>query len=122
MFTEDVVFMGPHLALDSLTAVQETLGSPEDSLTDIEIIVTAVNEVQHKVIGEWRLEAMFTRPVLFNEELLIEPTGGAVCMMGASVAEFRDDRISMFRHYFDDSELMVGVPGTPSHLRWTSEW
>ena len=56
---------------------------------------------------------MFTRPVLFDDRLLIEPTGGAVRLPGASVAEFREHRIRAFRHYFDDSELLAGAPGTP---------
>jgi hypothetical protein len=87
-------------------------------LTDVDIVLLALVAVDDKVIGEWRLEAMFTRPVLFNDRLLIEPTGDSVRLPGVSVAEFRDCRICAFRHYFDDSELLAGVPGTPSHLRW----
>jgi hypothetical protein len=115
---EDVVFSSPHLMVESLPSVQHALGSPEDSLTDVDIVLLALVAVDDKVIGEWRLEAMFTRPVLFNDRLLIEPTGDSVRLPGVSVAEFRDCRICAFRHYFDDSELLAGVPGTPSHLRW----
>jgi hypothetical protein len=122
LFAHDVVFSCPHLTVESLVAVQEALGSPEDSLTDINVVVLALDEIDDKVFSEWRLEARFTRPVLFNDQLLIEPTGGGVSLPGASVAEFRDQQIVAFRHYFDDSELLVGVPGTPSHLRWTSDW
>ncbi len=120
LFTDDVVFWSPHLTVESLASVQQTLGSPEDSLTDVEIVVLSLDAVDDKLIAEWRLEAMFTRPVLFNDCVLIEPTGGDVHLTGASVAEFRGHRISAFRHYFDDSELMAGVPGTSAHLRWTA--
>ena len=41
--------------------------------------------------------------------------------LGASFAEFRERRIHSFRHYFDDSELLAGIPGAPSHLRWRSD-
>jgi hypothetical protein len=119
LFTDDVVFCSPHLSIESLDAVQRVLGCPEDSLSDVEIVVLALDEIEDKVIAEWRLEAMFTRPVLFNDRLLVEPTGGGVRLPGATIAEFRDHRIRAFRHYFDDSELLAGVPGTPSHLRWT---
>jgi ketosteroid isomerase-like protein len=118
LFTEDVLFTSPHLIVESLPSVQHALGSPEDSLTDVEIVLLALDVVDEKVIAEWRMEAMFTRPVLFNDRLLIEPTGESVRLPGVSVAEFRDYRIRAFRHYFDDSELLAGVPGTPSHLRW----
>ena len=57
--------------------------------------------------------------MLFDDRLLIEPTGGDVRLPGASVAEFREHRIRAFRHYFDDSELLAGVPGAPSHISWS---
>ena len=110
LFTDDVVFASPHLDVESLAAVQHALGSPEDSLTDVEVVVLAIDAVGDKVIAEWRLEAMFTRPVLFDDRLLIEPTGGGVRLPGASVAEFRGHRIRAFRHYFDDSELLAERP------------
>ena len=118
LFTDDVVFSSPHLMVESLAAVERDLGSPEDSLTDVGIVVVSLDAIGEKVIAEWRLEATFTRPVLFDDRLLIEPTGGCVHLPGASVAEFRAQRIRAFRHYFDDSELLTGVSGIPSHLRW----
>lgn len=121
LFTEDVVFSSPHLTVESLDAVQHALGAPEDSLTDVQIVVLALDSVEDKVIAEWRVDAMFTRPVLFDDRLLIEPTGDEVHLSGASVAEFDEHRIRVFRHYFDDSELLSGVPGMPSHLRWSGD-
>ena len=118
-FTEDIVFSSPHVMVESLPAVQHALGSPEDSLTDIAVVVVALDAIGEKVVAEWRLEAMFTRPVLFDDRLLIEPTGGEVHLPGVSIAEFRERRIRAFRHYFDDTELLSGVPGIPSHLRWS---
>ena len=118
-FTDDVVFSSPHLVVDSLSSLQRAVGSPEDSLSDVVLVVVALDDVEDKVIGEWRLEAMFTRPVLYDDRLLIEPTGGPVRLPGASVAEFRDHRIRAFRHYFDDSELLAAAPRAPSHLRWS---
>ena len=93
---------------------------PRTRCRDVAIVVLALDAIDDKVIGEWRLEAMFTGPVLFDDRWLIEPTGGPVQLTGASVAEFREHRIRAFRHYFDDSELFTDVPGTPEHLRWTA--
>jgi hypothetical protein len=121
LFTDDVELSSPHLAVESLAALHRALGSSEDSLTDVDIVVVAMDVIGDKVVAEWRLEAMFTRPVLFDDRLLIEPTGDGVRLPGASVAEFRGLRIRAFRHYFDDSELFAGVAGTPTHLRWRFE-
>ena len=118
LFTDDVVLAGPHLMAASLPVVQEAVGSPEDSLTDVRIVVVSMESVEDKVIAEWRLEATFARAVLFDDRLLVEPTGGEVRLPGVSIAEFREHRIRAFRHYFDDSELLDDVPGTPRHLRW----
>ena len=121
LFTDDVVFCSPHLAVASLPAVQRALGSPEDSLSDVELVVVSLQVVDVRAIVEWRLDATFSRAVLWDERLLLEPTGCAVHLVGASFAEFRGDRIHSFRHYFDDSELLAGVPGAPHHLRWRSD-
>ena len=121
LFTEDVRFSSPHLVVESLAAVQRALGSPEDSLSDIVLVLLNLDAIEDRVMAEWRLDARFTRAVLLDDRLLIEPTGGDVHLLGASFAEFREHRIHSFRHYFDDSELLAGIPGAPSHLRWRSD-
>jgi len=121
LFTDDVICSSPHVTFESLATVQRGLGSPEDSLTDVDIVVVALEAFDDKVIGEWRLEAIFTRPVLYDDWFLIEPTGAAVRLLGVSVAVFQDHQIRAFRHYFDDTELLAGADGVPSHLRWRRE-
>jgi hypothetical protein len=119
LFTDDIVFTSPHLVAESLSSVRRAVGTPEDSLSDLDIVLLALDAVgDDKVVAEWRLEANFTRPVLYDDRLLIEPTGSTVRLPGISVAEFRGRKIRAFRHYFDDSELLSGVAGTPTHLRW----
>ena len=117
-FTEDVVCASAHLMVRSRAAMQRLLGSPEDSFTDVGVEVLALDDVADKVIAEWRLDAMFTRPLLFDDAVLIEPTGGPVQLLGMSVAEFDEHRIRAFRHYFDESELLRGVPGGGRQLVW----
>jgi len=118
LFTDDVTFTSPHLAVTSQAAMQAVLGVPEDSLSDVLIEVRLLETAGDTLLAEWRLDARFSGPLLFDDNLLIEPTGGRVKLTGASVAEFRDDRICAFRHYFDDSELIEQIPGVPAQLRW----
>ncbi|MET0325932.1 MAG: nuclear transport factor 2 family protein [Ilumatobacteraceae bacterium] len=120
LFTDDVEFHSPHLGVTSLHAVQSAFGVPEDSLSDVDIVIVALDAIDAKVIAEWRLDATFSQALLFDDNLLIEPTGGRVQLRGASVAEFRDVRIAAFRHYFDDSQLLDDLPGVPDQLRWMS--
>jgi ketosteroid isomerase-like protein len=120
LFTDDVAFTSPHLAVTSRHDVQSAFGVPEDSLSDVEVTITSLDLLEAKVIAEWLLEATFSRALLFDDDLLIEPTGGRVHLLGVSVAEFRDSRIVSFRHYFDDSQLLDEVPGVPDQLRWMS--
>jgi hypothetical protein len=119
LFSEDVEVTSPHLSLSSLGALQRELGVPEDSLTDIEIVVVVLDTIADKLIAEWRLEAMFTRPVLLDDRVLIEPTGDVARLTGASIAEFSGRRIRALRNYFDDSELLADVPG-PVHRRFSA--
>ncbi len=111
LFSADVEFTSPHLSVTSLGSLQRELGVPEDSLSDITVEIVGLDAVAEKLIAEWRLEAMFTRPVLLDDRVLIEPTGAVAHLTGASIAEFRGRRIRAFRHYFDDSELLADAAG-----------
>ncbi len=122
LFTDDVVFVGPHVSATSRAALEEAVGQPEDALSDVRIVVRSLDVVGDKVVVEWQLDARFTGALLFDDNVLIEPTGQALHLPGASFAEFRGERICAFRHYFDDSELLDGVAGVHAHLRWTARW
>jgi hypothetical protein len=118
--TDDVLFTSPHVTVTSRVAAERTFGVPEETLADISLAIISIDEVGDRVTGEWQLDGTFSRPLMFDDDLLIEPTGGLVHLRGMSIAEFRDSRIAAFRHYFDDSEMLQDVPGVPAHLRWSS--
>jgi ketosteroid isomerase-like protein len=120
LFTDDLTFNSPHLAATSRAAVQAALGVPEVSLTDVAIVLLSLDAVGDRLMAEWRLDATFRSALLFDDDVLIEPTGAAVELTGASVAEFRGERICRFRHYFDESELLDQIPGVSIHVCWSS--
>ena len=120
LFTEDVVFYAPHVKASSLAGVRAAVGQPEDTLHEIAIDLNPRAVGADELVAEWRLSAMFDRPALFDDNVLVEPTWGVVQMSGSSFATFTGDRISSFRHYFDDSELLDRVAGVPAHLRWSA--
>lgn len=117
-FTDDLRLTSPHVEVTTRDAAQRAFGGGDDALSCMAIVVHAIDVVRDTAYAEWRLDAKFSAPLLFDDDLLIEPTGGAVRLRGASVAEFRGLRIAVCRHYFDDSELLDGLPGVPAHVRW----
>jgi ketosteroid isomerase-like protein len=117
LFTDDVTVSCPQMAAESRAEVQAMLGSPESSLSDVDVGLVHVMRDGDRVAAEWRLHATFSRPVLFEDNLLIEPTGATVHMYGASFADFRGSRIWRFRSYFDDSQLLTDVPYVSPDVR-----
>lgn len=122
IFTEDVRFRSPHVSVRSRADLRREVGEPDSALDEIDVtvLVTIMNESAAAL--EWRLEVTLTAPILFGDNVLIEPTGERVQLQGAAFAEFSGDRIRAFRCYFDDSEMLDGVPGLVHPLRFTARW
>src|SRR4051812_42259710 len=51
LFSEDVEITSPHLSVTSLGSLQRELGVPEDSLSDIGVVVVALDAVADKLIA-----------------------------------------------------------------------
>ncbi len=49
---------------------------------------------------------MHTGTVLLDDDTTIEAFDTPLVLAGATFAEYRDGRISTFRHYFDDAALL----------------
>ena len=52
------------------------------------------------------MSAVFSGPFVIDRDRVIEPNGNAIVLGAAMVAEFRGDKIAVFRNYFDDASLM----------------
>ena len=61
------------------------------------------------VFSEWWLGARQEDPLLIGEDVLIEPTGRVIELVGATVAEVRDDRVVVAHTYFDDASLIEQI-------------
>jgi hypothetical protein len=110
VMTEDVVVTAPHVLVVSLEATQRLLGLPEVSLTDPCVLLERLYSGDDWLVGEWSLTARHTGPVLYDDDILVEPTGRVTRLTGVSVAEFCGRRIRSIRSYFDDRELLGHVP------------
>ena len=106
VFTEDVVVRSPALSVSSRQQLKDDLEDRDDGLSNVRIAVTDIDVVGEKAIAEWRIEAEHSGPVLVGDDVLIEATGRAVVLSGATFAEFAGSRIACIRHYFDDASVM----------------
>ena len=48
-----------------------------------------------------------------DDELVIEPTGIRVTLHGTTIAEFEGEKISSFRQYWDEIELLEQLAPLP---------
>ncbi len=106
IFTEDVVAWSPILSAGSRDELALAYAERDNSLSNIEFAVDALDVIGDKVIAEWRLAADHTGPIVFDEDVVVEATGRRIILAGASFAEFRGEQISAMRTYFDDAALI----------------
>jgi hypothetical protein len=104
--TSDVSGWSPNLLVRSKEELLDVLGDLDDSLTNVKSSIDAIDEVGDKAIAEWHLSADHTGPLVLGDDLVLEPTSRRLHLAGATFAEFEGDRISAFRHYFDDLALI----------------
>lgn len=122
LFTEDVAFRSPHVEVRSRSELVRSVGQPESALGELDVTLTTFVVDEPEIAAEWRIEASLVGPVLFGDNVLIEPVPDRLVLDGAVFARFTDGRISAFRCYFDDSEMLDGAPTWRAPLRLTARW
>ena len=109
LFTADVSGWSPNMLVTSLDELTEVVASRETSLSDVTVHVDALDVVGNKGYIEYRLSAVFSGPFVINDDTVIEPHGQQVGIGAAMVAEFKANKISAFRNYFDDAALLEQI-------------
>ena len=74
IFADDVQFRSPHVTVRSLAELRYAVCFPEPALDDLEVTLSSVVMHGSNVAVEWLVEATLVSPVLFGDNLLIEPT------------------------------------------------
>ena len=106
LFTADVSAWSPQVLARSLDELKETVAGREDALSDVKLEINSLDVFGNKGFVEYRLSAVFSGPLVLDEDTIVEPTGGKILLGAALVAEFDGDKISAFRNYFDDASLL----------------
>jgi ketosteroid isomerase-like protein len=106
LFTADVSAWSPNLLVTSRDELAEAIAGREDAISDVTVQVDALDIFGNKGFAEYRLSGTFSGPLAFSEDTVIEPNGHELLLGAAIVAEFKGDKISAFRNYFDDASLI----------------
>jgi ketosteroid isomerase-like protein len=106
LFTADVSGWSPNMLVTSLDELTEVVASREAALSEVTVNIDALDVVGNKGYMEYRLSAVFSGPFVIDDDTVVEPHGQEVGIGAALVAEFKANKISAFRNYFDDAALL----------------
>lgn len=111
----DVVVWSPTIfatSREEVMAALRNLADRDDTLTEVQVMVDAVDVAGQRVYLEWRLTGRFTNPCFVDDDLMIEPTGRLVETSGIQVATFRGGRFTNVHCYYDDLSLLEQLVAT----------
>lgn len=100
--TEDVKAWTPALSAASLTELETELARRDDAFSDLALDVAPLDVGGDYAGAEWSVAMTHTGPLTLAGGAVVEPTGVRVTINGATVAEFRGERICSLRQYWDE--------------------
>jgi SnoaL-like polyketide cyclase len=106
VYTDDVRGSAPAFAVSSAAELAVELEDRGGAFSDVELDVSPLDVADDRACVEWVATLTHTGPLELAEETVIEPTGFRVTLHGITLAEFEGDRISAFRQYWDEVELL----------------
>ncbi len=124
LFTEDVKVWTHHRSFSSLGELVSELEQRDDAFSDAVTDVVPLQVGGDYACAEWSVAMTHTGPLEAPGGAVIEPTGVRVVIHGATMAEFRDERICSFRQYWDELSVLeeiCSVAGRPLKPATSSE-
>jgi ketosteroid isomerase-like protein len=100
--TDDVKVWTPALSASSLAQLVAELERRDLAFSDIELEVAPLDVSGDYACAEWSVTMTHTGPLVLAGGEVVEPTGTRIMLNGATVAEFRGDRICSLRQYWDE--------------------
>ena len=100
--TEDVKAWTPALSASSLADLAAELERRDLAFSDIELEVAPLDVSGDYACAEWSVTMTHSGPLVLAGGDVVEPTGTRITLNGATVAEFRGDRICSLRQYWDE--------------------
>ena len=98
----------------SIAGLTKSFRTGVTALSDIDLDVTPLDVGADQACVEWTATATHSGPLVIDEDLVIEPTGGRFTLRGVTVADFEGDRIRAFRQYWDEVSLLEQLELIPT--------
>jgi ketosteroid isomerase-like protein len=100
--TEDVTAWTPALSASSISELTAEFERRDEAFSDIELEVAPLDVGGDYACAEWSVSMRHTGPLVLAGGEVVEPTGTQITLNGATVAEFRGERICSLRQYWDE--------------------
>jgi ketosteroid isomerase-like protein len=114
LYADDVQGWSPTMTVTSAAELAVELEDRQDAFSDIDLDVTPLDVGDDQACVEWIATATHSGPLVVDEDVVIEPTGGRFTLRGVTVADFEGDRIRAFRQYWDEVSLLEQLQLLPS--------
>jgi ketosteroid isomerase-like protein len=101
--TEDIKAWTPALTTSSRDELLDELDSAEGAFTSAEADIVPLDVSGDFACAEWTVTLTHSGPLDFGDGTVLEPTGLQITLHGATVAEFRGERICAVRQYADQA-------------------
>ncbi|MGH9234762.1 MAG: ester cyclase [Acidimicrobiales bacterium] len=113
LYTDDVTAWTPALSASSLDELTAELERRDAAFSDVELEVAPLDVGGDYACAEWSVTMTHTGPLVLAGGEVVEPTGTRITVNGATVAEFRGDRICSLRQYWDELAVFeqIGLVG-----------
>lgn len=113
VYTDDVTAWTPALSAASLDELTAELERRDAAFSDVELEVAPLDVGGDYACAEWTVAMTHSGPLALAGGDVVEPTGTRITVNGATVAEFRGDRICSLRQYWDELAVFeqIGLVG-----------
>jgi ketosteroid isomerase-like protein len=114
LYTDDVRGWAPALTVSSASELAVEFEERDGAFSDIELDVSPFDVAGDRACVEWIVSLTHSGPLELDDDIVIDPTGLRIQLHGVTVAEFDGDRISSFRQYWDEVELLEQLELLPT--------
>jgi ketosteroid isomerase-like protein len=114
LYADDVQGWSPVMTVSSAAELAVELEDRQEAFSDIDLDVTPLDVGADQACVEWIATATHSGPLVIDEDVVIEPTGGRFTLRGITVADFEGDRIRAFRQYWDEVSLLEQLEIIPT--------
>ena len=114
LYADDVQGWSPVMTVSSAAELAVELEDRQEAFSDVDLEVTPLDVGADQACVEWIATATHSGPLVIDEDVVVEPTGGRFTLRGITVADFEGDRIRAFRQYWDEVSLLEQLELIPT--------